>query len=124
VPASGPVHTKHAAADDTVVAAAVRAMRAGDRSAASRPEAAPPVQLGRSASPEIITELRRALGKGATLWIGYVDNHGASSERVIDPVRLEGGWLTAFDHRSGEVRSFAVHRISGVHIPATAGPAE
>jgi hypothetical protein len=124
VPASGPVHTKHPAADDTVVAAAVRAIRAGDRSAASRPEAAPPVQLGRTASPEIITELRRALGKGATLWIGYVDNHGASSERVIDPVRLEGGWLTAFDHRSGEVRSFAVHRISGVHIPASASPAE
>lgn len=117
-PAPGPVHTTRPAADESVVTAAVRAIRAGDRSAASRPEAAAPAQLGRSASPTIMAELRRALANGSTLWIGYVDNHGATSERMIDPVRLEGGWLAAFDHRSGEVRSFAVHRISGIHAPA------
>jgi predicted DNA-binding transcriptional regulator YafY len=43
-----------------------------------------------------------------------VDHHGSTSERVVDPVRVEGGWLTAYDHRSGEVRSFAAHRITGV----------
>lgn len=118
-PASGPVRITRPAADESVVAAAVRAIRAGDRSAASRPDAETPAQLGRSASREIMSELRRALANGATLWIGYVDNHGATSERMIDPVRLEGGWLAAFDHRSGEVRSFAVHRISGIHTPAT-----
>jgi len=64
--------------------------------------------------PRTLADLRRALDDGATVWIGYVDHHGATSERVVDPVRLEGGWLAAYDHRSGEVRSFAVHRISGV----------
>jgi predicted DNA-binding transcriptional regulator YafY len=46
--------------------------------------------------------------------IGYVDNHGTSSQRIVDPVRLEGGTLTAYDHRSDDTRSFLVHRIIGV----------
>jgi predicted DNA-binding transcriptional regulator YafY len=33
---------------------------------------------------------------------------------VVDPVRLAGGYLTAFDHRLEEVHTFAVHRITGV----------
>jgi predicted DNA-binding transcriptional regulator YafY len=52
---------------------------------------------------------------GSTVWIGYVDNHGSTVERVVDPVKVEGGRLTAFDHRTEEVRTFAVHRITGVH---------
>ena len=46
--------------------------------------------------------------------IGYVDNHGASSDRVVDPLRLEGGQLSAHDHRSDDERLFAVHRITTV----------
>jgi predicted DNA-binding transcriptional regulator YafY len=33
---------------------------------------------------------------------------------VVDPVRVEAGWLDAYDHRTEGVRSFAVHRITGV----------
>jgi predicted DNA-binding transcriptional regulator YafY len=99
---------------DALLTAAVRALRAGDRTAASRPADAAPGRLRRSASAQTIAELRRALDDGSTVWIGYVDHDGATSERVVDPVRLEGGWLAAFDHRAGAVRSFAVHRISGV----------
>ena len=36
--------------------------------------------------------------------IVYVDNHGASSERVVDPLSVEGGVLTAHDHRTDDVR--------------------
>jgi predicted DNA-binding transcriptional regulator YafY len=61
-----------------------------------------------------MADLRRAVDGGATVWIGYVDHDGGSTERVVDPVNLDGGWLAAFDHRAGAVRSFAVHRISGV----------
>jgi hypothetical protein len=99
---------------DALLTAAVRAIRAGDRTAASRPADAAPGRLRRSASAQTIAELRRAVDDGSTVWIGYVDHDGATSERVVDPVRLEGGWLAAFDHRAGAVRSFAVHRISGV----------
>jgi hypothetical protein len=109
-----PILAERPPPSDSLLAAAVRALRAGDRSVAGRPQAAAPGRLGRSVSAQTLADLRRALDDGATVWIGYVDHHGATSERVVDPVRLEGGWLAAYDHRSGEVRSFAVHRISGV----------
>ncbi|MEZ5097077.1 MAG: hypothetical protein R2731_13830 [Nocardioides sp.] len=48
------------------------------------------------------------------MWIGYVDDQGGSTERVVDPVAVDGGQLTAYDHRSEDTRTFAVHRITGV----------
>ena len=59
--------------------------------------------------------LREAVETGSTVWIAYLDNHGSTVERVVDPVKVEAGWLTAFDHRADDVRSFAVHRITTVH---------
>jgi predicted DNA-binding transcriptional regulator YafY len=59
--------------------------------------------------------LREAVEARSTVWISYLDNHGSTVERVVDPVRVEAGWLTAFDHRADDVRTFAVHRISSVH---------
>ncbi len=46
--------------------------------------------------------------------LGYVDKDGSALDRLVDPQRVEGGWLRAFDQRSHQVRSFAVHRISSV----------
>ncbi len=96
---------------DRLVEATVRALRTGDQAADRRPDG---VAVPRLQPAEAIAVLREAADAGHSVWIGYVDNHGVTSERVVDPVRLEGGWLTAFDHRSQEVRSFAVHRISSV----------
>ncbi len=107
---------------DALLAAAVRAIRAGDRTTSSRPADAAPARLGRSASAQTIADLRRALDDGSTVWIGYVDHDGVTTERVVDPVNLDGGWLAAFDHRAGAVRSFAVHRISGVAPVDAASP--
>ncbi|WP_166347118.1 helicase C-terminal domain-containing protein [Phytoactinopolyspora limicola] len=113
-PVPQPALAERPSPTETVLGAAVRALRAGERSSAARPPDAVPGRLGRSASAQTLADLRQALDDGATIWIGYVDQHGSTSERVVDPVRLEGGWLAAFDHRSNEIRSFAVHRISGV----------
>ncbi|HEX6338404.1 MAG TPA: helicase C-terminal domain-containing protein [Jiangellaceae bacterium] len=109
-----PLHAERAIPDDATLAAAVRAVRAGERSSAARPAGAAPAGLGRSASAQTLAAIRKALDQGTPVWIGYVDHHGVTSERIVDPIRLEAGWLAAFDHRSGETRSFAVHRISGV----------
>ncbi|NUS52047.1 MAG: WYL domain-containing protein, partial [Nocardioidaceae bacterium] len=66
-----------------------------------------------------LATLREAVEAGSSVWIGYVDNAGATVERVVDPVRVEAGWLSAYDHRTEDVRSFAVHRITGVRrLPA------
>jgi len=102
-----------------MVDATVRALRAGDRTAAQRPTEVTAGPLGQLTPTQTLSVLRSSLESGDSVWIGYVDNHGATSERVVDPVRIEGGWLTAYDHRSEEVRSFAVHRISGISaVPA------
>jgi predicted DNA-binding transcriptional regulator YafY len=87
----------------------VAAIRAGDRAVAERPAGLPALTPGDS-----MTALRQAVAARATVLIGYVDNHGTSSERIVDPLGLEGGRLTALDHRSEEVRTFAVHRITAV----------
>jgi predicted DNA-binding transcriptional regulator YafY len=40
---------------------------------------------------------------------------------VIEPVRVEGGFVTAYDHGADRVRTFAVHRITGAaEIPPDA----
>ncbi|HEX2175942.1 MAG TPA: hypothetical protein VHG70_08515 [Nocardioidaceae bacterium] len=39
---------------------------------------------------------------------------GGTTERLVDPLRIEGGWLTAYDHRADDTRTFGIHRISAV----------
>lgn len=100
-----------AAARETArVAQVVTALRAGDRAGAGRPDS-PAATLSPSGS---MAALREAIEAGATVLIGYVDNHGTRTDRLVDPVSLDGGRLTAHDHRSDDVRSFAVHRITTV----------
>ena len=98
------------------VAAVVTAVRAGDRAASSRPTSASTPLTPSGA----LAALREAMETEATVLIGYVDNQGVSSERVIDPISIEGGSLTAHDHRADDVRAFAVHRITTVR-PLTQG---
>ncbi len=97
------------------VAAAVTAIRAGDRAAATRPE--PGLRAGDPTTPAAtLAVLREAVESRARVWIGYVDSSGSSGERVVDPVTVDAGWLSAYDHRSEDVRSFAVHRITAVRV--------
>jgi hypothetical protein len=92
------------------VAQVVTAIRSGDRAATSRP-LAPAASLSPGGA---LAVLREAVETGTPVLIGYVDNHGSSSERIVDPLSVEGGRLTAHDHRSDDVRTFAVHRITTV----------
>lgn len=91
------------------VQAVATAIRAGDRAESSRPASA------ETTTPSgALAALREAIEAGSTVVIGYVDGHGATGERVVDPRRLDGGRLSAYDHRADDVREFAVHRITGV----------
>jgi hypothetical protein len=92
------------------LAQVVTAIRAGDRVAQTRAPGVP--QLTPIGS---LAVLREAVEAGRTVLIGYVDNQGVSTERIVDPVRVDGGWLTARDHRADDVRQFAVHRIRTVN---------
>ncbi|WP_299050420.1 helicase C-terminal domain-containing protein [uncultured Nocardioides sp.] len=92
-----------------------RAVRAGDVAARNRPTLTAPLSPSGS-----LAALRDAVETGATVTIAYVDSHGASTERVVRPRRVEGGTLTAWDHRADDLRTFAVHRITTVR--RTTGP--
>ena len=112
-PWSGPLDAQSAARLSARVASTVTAIRAGDRAAANRP--APSERPTEPTTPaSTLAVLREAVEAGTTVWMGYVNNHGSTVERVVDPVKVEAGWLSAFDHRTEDVRSFAVHRITAV----------
>ncbi|WP_234345739.1 helicase-associated domain-containing protein, partial [Streptomyces sp. NRRL F-5755] len=104
----------------TLLEAAVRAIRAGDLAATAErkpvraPAAPAPGGLPRTTSAETLATMQAAVLTNATLWIGYVNADGAASQRVIAPVRVEGGFVTAYDHTADEVRTFPLHRITGV----------
>jgi len=98
-------------------AATVTAIRAGDRAARVNPRRAP-----QQTPASALAVLREAAESGATVCIGYVDGDGSTHERVVDPQSVEGGWLRAYDHRSDDSRSFAVHRISSVRDVEAPGP--
>ena len=114
--AESPARRSASAARDPepdVLAAAVRAVRAGDRARASRPAGSGFGQLRRTGATEAVDVLRAALAGGWSVWMGYVDQEGGARDRIVDPVRIDGGWLTAYDHAAGEARTFALHRITG-----------
>ncbi|MFJ2651745.1 helicase-associated domain-containing protein [Streptomyces sp. NPDC087420] len=126
--------------DPTLLGAAVRAIRAGDLAAtvvhktvpepagsrsraravsasaeASRASrASRSGDLPRTTSAETLATVQAAAMTGSALWIGYVNAEGAASQRVIAPVRVEGGFVTAYDHTADEVRTYPLHRITGV----------
>lgn len=58
--------------------------------------------------------LQRAARDAATVMIGYLDAAGVPTQRVVTPVAVAGGQLTAFDSTSGRARDFAIHRITSV----------
>ncbi|MEU4410492.1 helicase C-terminal domain-containing protein [Streptosporangium sp. NPDC023963] len=99
-----------------VVAAAVRAVRAGDAAHQARraPVAAPGGQVPRSPATATITALREAIRQGSQVWIGYLDSQGNATSRILEPARMEGGYLTAYDETRAAVHRFALHRITGI----------
>jgi hypothetical protein len=105
-------------ADAPLLEAAVRAIRAGDLAATAtrKPTAAAPAPGGlpRTTSTETLATMQAAVLTSAAVWIGYVNADGAASQRVIAPVRVEGGFVTAYDHTADEVRTYPLHRITGV----------
>jgi predicted DNA-binding transcriptional regulator YafY len=50
------------------------------------------------------------------VWIGYADASGRVDRRVVEPLTVDGGRVTAFDHATDEVRDFSVHRVTGVAL--------
>ncbi|XRQ11234.1 helicase-associated domain-containing protein [Actinomadura welshii] len=106
--------------DASMISAAVRALRAGDEASAHgadqarRRAGAPPGEPPRSPAMATIERLRAAVDRGVRVWIGYLDQQGQASSRIVEPVRVDGGFLTGYDATRAAVHRFALHRITGV----------
>lgn len=102
----------------SVLAAVVRALRAGDATAVEAARHA----AGAAEAPRMdpmdpstaLAALREAAADRQRVWIGYVDATGRTTRKVVEPIGVDGGRVTAFDHAVDEVRSFSVHRVTGV----------
>ncbi|WP_327429682.1 helicase-associated domain-containing protein [Streptomyces sp. NBC_01236] len=106
--------------DATLLGAAIRAIRAGDLASTTprKQDAATDHpgngELPRTSSAETLATMQAAVLTGESLWIGYVNAEGAATQRVIAPIRVEGGFVTAYDHTADEVRTYPLHRVTGV----------
>lgn len=94
-----------------LIDAVVRGLRAGERAASSGDPA--PEVAGQSPST-VVAVLRAALEESRPVWLGYADTNGTITTQVVDPVRLGGGMLVAYDHASETVRTFSVSRVTGI----------
>ncbi|MFI7424398.1 helicase-associated domain-containing protein [Nonomuraea sp. NPDC049684] len=102
--------------DPEVASAAVRALRAGDAAHLARrePVDAPGGAVPRGPATATISALQDAIKQGVRVWIGYLDSQGNATSRILEPARMEGGYLTAYDETRAAVHRFALHRITGV----------
>ena len=98
----------------TLIDAALRALRAGDRASVAARTAPSLARTPSNPTSETVEALVAASKNGGTIWIGYADTDGGVSNRIVEPASIASGQLTAFDHGTGTLRRFAIHRITGV----------
>ena len=99
--------------------AAIRSLRTGEKSTHRQTKLRQVAsealgQLPRTTANETMDILNQFIAAEKTLSIGYADNNGGVTHRIIDPIRISAGALIAKDHATGEVQSFRIPRITGV----------
>jgi len=92
-----------------LITAAVKALRAGDKATSNKPRAVP-----RTTANETLDILNQYIEEQASLTIGYADNNGGVTQKLIDPISISLGTLVARDHGTGEIAYFRIPRITGV----------
>jgi len=93
---------------EAIVLAAVKTIRAGERS-----RKVEPIIPGTS-SNETLALINQYINQKRTLIISYADNNGGVSNRIIEPISISLGTLTARDETTGEIAQFRIPRINGV----------
>ncbi|CAB4699313.1 unannotated protein [freshwater metagenome] len=98
---------------------AIRAIRTGEKSSHKQIRLRQVANealgaLPRSTANETMDLINRFILEEKSLSIGYADNNGSVTHRIIDPLRVSAGSLIARDHATGEVQSFRIPRITGV----------
>lgn len=107
--------------DENLLEVALRTIRTGEKSTAKQSTLRNLSSnvlgaLPRSTANETLDLLTKHILEtpNKSLSIGYADNNGMVSHRIIDPLRISAGSLQARDHATGEVLTFRIPRITGV----------
>jgi hypothetical protein len=93
---------------ENVITSAVKTIRTGERS-----RKVEPIVPGTS-SNETLALLNQFIDSKQAIVISYADNNGGISNRIIQPISITLGTLTARDEGTGEVMQFRIPRINGV----------
>lgn len=98
---------------ERLIAAVVTGLRGGGRAAKNDVVAdVEPMPTG-----AVVTALRNAIQTHAPVRVGYADASGDTVVIHIEPIRMGGGTLTAFDFGLEQVRTLTVSRVAAV-LPA------
>jgi hypothetical protein len=116
-PVSRLVRDRPATGSAAHVGELIRRLRAGDQLAEITRRVAPAGQrVPGVTSAATLGLLREAIRGGRRIWLGYVDAHGTSSQRTIEPISMAGGTLRGHDVQTGRLEAFALHHITGVGV--------
>ena len=96
---------------------ALRAIHTGEKSSARQSALRVDAKsLPRTSANETLDILIKHMTKNpkGALSIGYADNNGGVTHRIVDPLKIHAGALIARDHATGELTPFKIARITGV----------
>jgi hypothetical protein len=121
-----PRATEPPAVGDAQLVELVRTVRAGDRALRSASQTvSAAIDVPGVTTATTLGLLRDAAAANQAVLLGYVNAQGAASQRIVEPASVNGGYLHGYDHQRDEMRTFALHRITGVSIlPDDARPAD
>ncbi len=115
--------------DDIFVNALASALRRSEIEEPPGIHISAPTELPRMPTAATAQVLRRAQIEQVPVWVGYADNAGSMSRRLVDVVTSDGGAISAFDHSFGRIRTLVLSRITGavlaadIDVEETAAPA-
>jgi predicted DNA-binding transcriptional regulator YafY len=93
-------------------------LRASERLAAAMTQSTNRVtqQIPGVTSASILELLRSAIRGERTIALGYVDDTGTPSQRVLQPISLGGGMVRGHDPEDPRLRSYPLQRITTVSV--------
>ena len=97
--------------NESVIQSAIRALRVGEKASSHKSR-----EIPRTTPNETLDLLNQYIEEQASLTIGYADTNGGVSNRVIDPISISLGTLSARDHATGQIVPFKISRITGVSL--------
>lgn len=92
---------------------AVRVLREQESRQSIAPEDTD-IEVPKMESASVVAQLRYSIDHNETVHLTHVESDGSVAVLLVDPIRLGGGTLTAYDHHAEQVRTLAVSRINGM----------